>query len=480
MQERATVLPPLSAIQKARDALHDSLEPMGEDAAIRHIKDDIVPGLNNSSRSPSYYGFVTGGTTPTAFQADSIVTECDQNVAVHLPEETIATEVENRALCLLCDLFNLRTEDWVHRILTTGATASNVLGLACAREYIVSKGGERAGQYETSIGEIGIMEAARRAGIDKIQILSSAPHSSLVKAASVVGLGRASVVALNAPESSSFESLQILEKHLQQKNTASIVAISCGEINTGHFATSGFQEMQAIRELCDKYGAWLHVDGAFGLFGRILSKEEYPDLVQGCEGMELADSIAGDAHKLLNVPYDCGFFFSRHLDIATATFQNANASYLASSATVGPQVPSPLNIGIENSRRFRALPVYATLVAYGRQGYQDMLKRQIALARAIAKYLMEHQAYQLLPHVEQSPEAALSRIYMIVLFRAVDDSLNHELVKRIKATKRIYVSGTSWQGSAACRFAVANWHVDPARDLTVIKKVLDDVAASGK
>ena len=261
MQEESKVLPSLNAIQRARDALQNSLEPLGEDAAIRHVKTDIVPGLNLSSQSPNYYGFVTGGTTPAASQADHIVTEYDQNLGVHLPSDTIATEVENQALCLLCDLFSLPAEEWLHRTFTTGATASNVLGLACAREYVIAEAGKRAGYDDLSTGEHGIAGAMQRAGIDQVQVLTSAPHSSLVKAASIVGLGRASVISLNEPGSSSLKSLQQLEEHLQQKRTVSIVAISCAEVNTGHFATSGFEEMHAIRRLCDTYGAWIHVDG---------------------------------------------------------------------------------------------------------------------------------------------------------------------------------------------------------------------------
>ena len=109
---------------------------------------------------------------------------------------------------------------------------------------------------------------------------------------------------------------------METARTASIVAVSCSEVNTGLFATTG-GEMKSIRELCDEYGAWLHVDGAFGIMGRCLDEsEEYRTILEGCAGMELADSITGDAHKLLNVPYDCGFFFSKHLDAAFQVFQN--------------------------------------------------------------------------------------------------------------------------------------------------------------
>ena len=144
-------------------------------------------------------------------------------------------------------------------------------------------------------------------------------------------------------------------------------------------------------------------------------------------------------------------------------FQNTNAAYLntASSDTTaskGRPIPSPLNIGIENSRRFRALPVYATLVAYGRDGYRDMLERQIRLARSIAGLILDSDDFELLPtpvNGDVSRDARLRQIYIIVLFRAKDDALNNELVQRINATRRLYVSGTQWDGKPAARFADA-------------------------
>ena len=124
--------------------------------------------------------------------------------------------------------------------------------------------------------------------------------------------------------------------------------------------------------------------------------------------------------------------------------------------------------------------MYASLVAYGRKGYEDMLKRQIVLARGIAKYLLQHQDYKLLPQTEQNSETALDGVYIIVLFRARDDDINQSLVQRINSTRSIYVSGTSWLGSPACRFAIANWRVDPERDLALVQEVLDNVVAPRK
>jgi glutamate/tyrosine decarboxylase-like PLP-dependent enzyme len=470
------VLPSEHLLTHARQKLHQHLPAsgLGLQETIRHLQEDIAPGFNASSRSPSYYGFVTGGSTPVASLADNLVTAYDQNLGVHLPNESVATNVEDAALSLLAELLKLDPAQWPHRIFTTGATASNILGLACGREYVLAEAAAHRSDATTSVGELGIVEAMHRSGVDKIQILTTVPHSSLYKAAGILGLGRAAVKSVGLEDAPHRFDIPQLKKLLEPPGTASIVAISASEVNTGLFATAGLEDVQEIRKLCDMYGAWIHVDAAFGLFGRILTSPAYSAIIAACAGLELADSITGDGHKLLNVPYDCGFFFSRHREMASRVFQNPNATYL-SSGPATDSIMSPLNSGLENSRRFRALPVYATLTAYGHDGYRDMLERQIELSRGIASFLLDHEDYELLPPSDRSKEDILSGIYIIVLFRAKDEETNNNLVANIKATKKIYVSGTSWGGKPGCRFAVSNWQTDVSRDLPIIKDVLNQV-----
>ncbi|KAF2144678.1 uncharacterized protein K452DRAFT_306466 [Aplosporella prunicola CBS 121167] len=469
------VLPTQQALRHARTALLESLpdKGLGYVKTSHHLFEDIVPGVNAASRSPNFYGFVTGGSTPAASLADNLVTLHDQNVQVHLPNETVATDVEDHAHKLLCDLLHLDPSAWLHRTFTTGATASNVLGLACGREHVIADAARRRFSAAVSVGELGLLRAMRAAGLEDVQILTTVPHSSLSKAASILGLGRACVKLVGDDHKPHDFDMAKLEEALKDQKLASIVAISCAEVNTGFFATESFEEMKKIRELCDRYGAWIHVDAAFGLLGRVLTKPEFSKLKNCTEGIELADSITGDGHKLLNVPYDCGFFLSRHLPLGQQVFQNPNAAYLNVAGSDASSIPSPLNIGIENSRRFRALPVYATLAAYGRDGYRDMLERQITLARGIASLILAHDAYELLPKSSKPHDDILEDIYIIVLFRANDEQINNDLVRRINTTRKIYVSGTSWDGAPACRFAISNWGVDVQRDLRIIHEVLD-------
>ncbi|KAJ4990784.1 pyridoxal-dependent decarboxylase [Stagonosporopsis vannaccii] len=472
------VLPAHDTLADARASLKWALPENGAglENTIRHLTEDLGPALNASSRSASYYGFVTGGSTPAASLADNLVTHFDQNVQVHLPNETLATEVEDSALTLLCSLLDLSSAQWPHRTFTTGATASNILGLACGREYVIAEASAHRTDAEVSVGEYGVVEAMRLAGIDNIQILTTVPHSSLSKAASILGLGRSCVRSIGRSNVPHKFDMDLLQKHLALPGTASIVAISASEVNTGLFASSSFEEMHSIRKLCDMYGAWIHVDGAFGIQARLLpSIPRYQAIKDATAGLELADSITGDGHKLLNVPYDCGFFLSRHRALAERIFKNPNAAYLAAAAE-GDGIMSPLNIGLENSRRFRALPVYASLVAYGKAGYRHMLERQIALSRGIAEYILESDSFELLPRFHDNKNETVNNVYIIVLFRAKDENLNNQLVAKIKAGRKIYVSGTNWEGKPACRFAVSNWMVDVDRDLPVIKQVLQDIA----
>ncbi|KAM5352411.1 hypothetical protein ACJ41O_005134 [Fusarium nematophilum] len=471
-------LPSPAAIQAAEAALPrpgsgEYLGGLSQEQVLRHIAEDIVPACNGQALSSRYYGFVTGGTLPIAEWADNVVSRVDQNVQVHLPTQTIATAVEDAALGMVVALLRLGDPgEWRGRTFTTGATASNILGLACGREAIL---GRRLSDGE-SVGEMGLLAACLAAGVNEMQVLTSAGHSSVSKAASVVGLGRSSVKELRRSKEEPWRlDLDALERELQRQDVASVIVLSAGEVNTGRFGLSGVQEMRRVRELADKYGAWIHVDGAFGIFARALPDEgEYMTLHKRAEGLELADSITVDGHKLLNVPYDCGMFLTRSPLILQSVFTNPNAAYLSSNAqAAAAAIASPLNIGLENSRRFRALPAYAVLLSEGRPGIAGLLANMVALSRRVAGFLRDSEHYDLLPG---SDEAGLDEVFMIVLFRARDARLNDELVERINETRQMYVSGTSWKGGKAVRMAVSNWMVDVSRDFKVVTSILTHVA----
>ncbi|KAI5838393.1 pyridoxal phosphate-dependent transferase [Morchella snyderi] len=472
--------PALSAAKASITTLPDS--GLGPIKTLNHLLTEVLPGLPAQSTSPHYYGFVTGGTTPAALAADILVTLLDQNVQVHLPNESVSTALESAALSMLLELFHLDTDEWRGRTLTTGATASNILGLACAREHLLREKLILAGYStaEASVGEMGLLGACVEAGITGIQVLSAAAHSSIAKAASVVGVGRRNIHDLSLPTAPWEFDLEKLERRLEagsERGVVSIVAVGFGEVNTGMFTTS----IREIRALATKYGAWLHIDAAFGIFARVLAGAEgaMADVGKWADGLELADSITGDGHKLLNVPYDCGFFFTRDPALLTSTFLNS-APYLSSPPTAAPaEIASPLNIGLENSRRFRALPVYATLHSYGSSGYQELIIRLVTHARGIARFIYRHAAYELLPAGARDEEEAVARVSVVVLFRAREERLNKQLKERINGDGRMYVSGTMWEGREAVRCAVGNWRIFTV-DWRLVEEVLEGVAKSAE
>ncbi|KAI0182510.1 pyridoxal-dependent decarboxylase [Xylaria flabelliformis] len=478
--EHAPTLPGLKKLSHARASLPDAtadnyLSALGPKAAFDHLIDDIVPAFNGENRSGRYWGFVTGSTLPIAELADNIVSAYDQNVQVHLPTQTISTEVEDAALKMLLRLLQLgEPEQWEGRTFTTGATGSNILGLACGREAIITS---RLAEGSGSVGEVGLLRACAKAGIEEIQVLTSMGHSSLSKAASVVGIGRASVKQLPFSDAEPWRlDIDAVERELQRKNVASIIAISAGEVNTGRFATTGIEDMKRLRRLADQYRAWIHVDGAFGIFARVLPiKNEYASLHRVNAGLELCDSMTIDGHKLLNVPYDNGIFFTQKSSILNDVFKNPNAAYLSTDNT--SQIQSPLNIGLENSRRFRALPVYAVLMSEGRQGISEMMERMVITARAVARAIQSCDGYELLPDASLNIE---DDIHIIVLFRAKDDALNKVLVQRINEGNKWYVSGTSWDGKPAVRVAVSSWRADHKDAHDTVKESLVAISQAYK
>lgn len=247
----------------------------GRDATLAHLLHDIVPALNGENLSGRYYGFVIGSTLPIAEAADNIVTSLDQNAHMHLPGQSVSAAVEDVALRALIRLLRLDPDStetatstsassetvWSGRIVTTGATASNILGLACGREATIRR------RHPRGLGpsELGLLTACREAGVQDIQVLTSMGHSSLSKAASVVGLGSGAVkeLPLSAAEPWRLD-LDAVEREVQRGDSSgvvSIIVVSAGEVNTGRFATRGEGDMRRLRALADRYQAWLHVDG---------------------------------------------------------------------------------------------------------------------------------------------------------------------------------------------------------------------------
>lgn len=167
-------------------------------------------------------------------------------------------------------------------------------------------------------------------------------------------------------------------------------------------------------------------------------------------------------------------FYTRSLATLQAVCTNPNAAYLSSGGA--SLIPSPLNSGLENSRRFRALPVYAALLSEGQLGFSRLVTNMTLLSRRIAKFIRASPHYDLLPEGDWG----IDEVFIIILIRAKDKELNETLVGRINETRQMYVSGTKWRGEKAVRIAVSNWKVDVERDGRVVEAILSAVAEGRK
>ncbi|GAA5873163.1 hypothetical protein JCM1840_005589 [Sporobolomyces johnsonii] len=481
------------AIEHALHTLPADLpqDGIGLEATTDHLLSTISPALMPGQAGPRTFGLVIGGVTPAAQLADMIVTSFDPCVQ----EATASVAIESLTLSYLLSLLSLPPSIFTQNIITTGATASNLLGLSLGRDYTISAVKYRQGVESWSVPEQGF-------GGVGVDVFIADAHASVKKAAALCGIGRANVIELGdeAKERQSMIGcfdLEALERRLREnweEGRGSIVATSFGEVNTGAINSDTPQ----LRSLCDKYYAWLHIDAAFGAFATL-----HPDFAHYKPHLVLGDSITSDAHKWLNVPYDCGLFFSRQRQVnpsstTTSLYELTGpgkraAAYLTSSSSSTSGEPahpkleetkklqSPLFLNIENSRRFRALPLYASLLSLGSRGYTSLIRRNISFARTVDAFLRAHPAYDVL-----APPAM--PVMNIVLFapgvRApsrfrVETPENPDpaatFVAALNRSNEIFVTPTVWRGRSAVRLAVSNWMTTEEREWAIVKRVLEKV-----
>jgi glutamate/tyrosine decarboxylase-like PLP-dependent enzyme len=399
-----------------------------------------------ASPGPRFFGFVNGGSTPAALAGDWLASALDQNAGIWLSSPA-AAQTELVVLDWLKDLFGLPAE-W-SGALTSGATMANLIGLASARQWA----GARLGFDPSNDG---------LAGNPAIPVISTTEiHASAKKALATLGLGRGRVVSLPAPDASA--DLAALEAELARHDGPVIVVANAGEVNSG-----AFDQLDKMADLCASHpgGAWMHVDGAFGLFAAAS-----PSLRHLVAGIERADSVAADGHKWLNVPYDSGFAFVRDREALRAAF-TVDASYL----TPAPGAPwDPYTHVPEMSRRFRGLAAWCALRSEGRAGYRALVERCVANASTFAGWVEQH------PDLRLMAPAQLN----IVCFRAEPpgvprtdlDALNRAIVSRIQQDGRAFVTGTYWRGEAGIRAAFDNW-MTTKDDVFVLEDAVADAVAA--
>jgi glutamate/tyrosine decarboxylase-like PLP-dependent enzyme len=391
------------------------------------------------SGGPRFFHWVIGGSTPAALAADWFAALIDQNAGAW-DSSPLATQLEVTSLAWLRELFGLPAA-W-GGVLTTGATTANFTALAAARQWW----GERHG---TDVAAQGL------AGLPPVRVLTSGfVHVTSLKALAMLGIGRDQVTYYRADETGRLD-LAGLERELKRLDGApAIVIANAGEVNAGHF-----DPIAQMSSLAREHGAWLHVDGAFGLFARVS-----PRTAALAEGVELADSVIADGHKWLNVPFDCGFAFVRDSALLTAVF-SAAASYLPDEEVFAFRGP-------ELSRRARSLAVWATLAAYGRSGYRAIVERCLDLAAHVVREVEAADDLELLAPAPLNivccryrppglPEEAL-------------DELNLAIGRAVLTDGRVYVGTTSWAGTVGFRPAFVNWRLTTA-DADLMLETLRDL-----
>ncbi len=385
----------------------------------------IGTGAATHSSGPRFFHFVVGGTTPAALAGDWVTSLLDQN-AVLWTASPFATTAETVALGWLKDLFGLPAA-W-GGVLTPSATFANLTGLACARQWWAARHGRD-------------VAADGLAGLPAMPVLGgSYVHPSARKALQILGCGRDTVRV----HGSGPADLDAIERTLADLDAPAVLIATAGEVNAGDF-----DPIDEMADLAARYGCWLHVDGAFGLFAALS-----PRTAHLLRGVARADSVAADGHKWLNVPYESGFAFVRDPRILGATFGSWNAPYL-----LGGEVDYS-RFGPESSRRARALPIWATLRAYGRSGYQEMVERHLDLAQYLGRMVTAAPDLELLAPVR----------LCVVCFRYAPpgvpagalDELNAAVGEALLADGRVYAGTTVYRGHTALRPAIVNWRTTEA------------------
>jgi len=397
---------------------------------IAQLARDVDPGLT-ASGSGRYFGFVIGGTLPAALAADWLTTAWDQNAGLYATSPA-ASVVEEVTAGWLADLFGLPPQVSVGFV--TGAQMATFTGLSVGLRVVLNRQG-----WDLAVDGL--------RGAPPVRVFAGANrHGTVDRALRLLGLGTA-VVEPVATDAAGRLDPQELARLMERCWTPALVCAQVGDVNTG-----AVDDVGAVTRIAHARGAWVHVDGAFGLWAAAS-----PRLRPLVAGVEHADSWATDAHKWLNVPYDSGIVLCAHPEEHRAAM-GTRASYLM---TGDGDRRDGLDFGPEHSRRARGIAVHAALRSLGRGGVADLVERSCALARHLAEQVADADGLEVLNDV----------VLNQVLVRATPpagcadpgedgDRLTRRLVERVQADGTAWMSGTTWQGRAALRVSVSNWSTD--------------------
>ena len=396
----------VDALARFRHPLPDAAT---DPAAVIAALDEIGSPATVCGTGPRYFGFVTGGTLPAALAANWLTSAWDQNSALHIMSP-VAAVLEEIAIGWIVEALGLPATS--NGALTTGATMANLTCLAAARHAVLAK----AGWDVESHGLFGAPPIA--------VIVGEEAHATLYKALGLLGMGRDRVVKVPADAQG-----RLRADLLPAFDGPAIVCLQAGNVNSGSFDPAA----DAIARVNGR--AWVHVDGAFGLWALAS-----PSLRGLARGYELADSWATDGHKWLNVAYDCGLALVRDAASLKAAM-SISAPYLIAGASRDGMDWSP-----DSSRRARGIEVWAALLSLGKRGLADMIERCCAHARRFAAHLSA-------AGFEVMNDVVLNQVR--VSFGS--DEATRATIKRVQDDGTCWCGGTVWRGRAAMRISVSSW-----------------------
>jgi glutamate/tyrosine decarboxylase-like PLP-dependent enzyme len=392
------------------DGPSDAHEVVKELAAVGSEAAVAIPG-------PRYFGFVIGGSVPASLAADWLTSTWDQNAGLYVAgaAAAVAEEVAGSWLAELLRLPRARSFAFV-----TGTQMAHATALAAARNHLLH-------QVGWDVEEKGLT------GAPQIRVFAGEKaHSTFPRALRFVGLGTASITKIAADDQGRMRA-DALREALDGNDGPAIVCAKAGEVNTG-----SFDPFPEIADAAEAAGAWLHIDGAFGLWAA--ASPRFAHLV---EGAERADSWSTDGHKQLNVPYDCGVMLCARREAHRRAI-SVYADYLVHEEEGGAR--DQLDWTPEFSRRARGFTVYAAIRQLGRSGIAELVERCCDHATRFAAGIPSTGA-----------EVLNEVVFNQVLFRYDSDERTLEILSRVQESGEAWMSGSVWQGRQAIRLSVSNW-----------------------
>jgi glutamate/tyrosine decarboxylase-like PLP-dependent enzyme len=407
------------------------LEGVSADEVVEELVRDVDGGLLGSAGA-RFFGWVIGGVLPAALAADWLTSAWQQNAALYACSPAAAV-VEEVVGDWLKDILGLPSH--ASFALVTGCQMAHVTCLAAARHALLAK-------RDWDVESRGLY------GAPPIRMLSSSErHSSFERAVWLLGLGQSHIVELPIDSEGKLVPESLAEELAKDREAPTIVLLQAGDINIG-----AYDSFEALIPIAKEFDAWVHVDGAFGLW--VAPSERLKHLVRG---VEAADSWATDGHKMLNVPFDCGFAF-----VADPAAHRASLSVRAPYLTQASGARDQMDWNPEWSRRARCFAAYAALRQLGRKGLAELIERCCENARAIVMRIGELPGAEVLwqPVINQG----LVRFPDPRPSATAEDHDRHtdKVIAAILQTGEAFFGGTTWRGRRAMRVSVCNWQTSEA------------------